>query len=558
MLREPRFMSIEQARIVTETYKTNSNDSTALKRAKSLGASLSEITIKIEPDELIVGNRTPGVRGGVVFPEAGSSWINDEIETLSTRPQDKFDVKPEDIADFKENIYPFWQGKCLEDVIRNKIGDEVSEIGKVAKINQKDHAQGHICPNTEKWLKKGPYGLKKEAEYHLESAAESQKDFYRSVVIVQEGAISFMKRYAKLAADLAFKPENEADKMNLLEIGRICNKLTVEPAGNFREALQSMWFLYVILQMESNASSFSPGRADQFLYPYYKKDRDCGALDMQSALELVEALWLKFNQIVYLRNSHSAKYFAGFPIGFNIACGGRNADGTDASNDLSYLFLKAQSHILLPQPNLSARLFKGTDEKFLDECSRVIGMGSGMPQIFNDEGVIPALMNVGISEKDAINYAVVGCVELTTHGNNLGWSDAAMFNLQKALELTLNNGVCLQTGKEMGLKTGTLDGYDTYGDFEKAFAIQLDHYIERMIKSCEVVDRTHGEILPSAFLSSVIDDCLGKGLDVTTGGAHYNLSGIQAIQVSNLADSLAVLKDLVFEREAVGKSEFLK
>lgn len=558
MINEPRFMSLEQARIITKCYKENDKDSKALKRAKSLNASLAQITIKIDPLELIVGNRTPGVRSGVVFPEAGSSWINAEIETLPTRPQDRFNVKKEDIKEFKEEIYPYWQDKCLEDVIKNKIGDEIIDIVKVVKINQKDHAQGHICPNTEKWLRLGPAGLKEEAEKKLQSAVEDQRDFYRSVIIVQDGSITFIKRYARLARELAENSENEKNRTGLLKVSRICSKLAEKPAKTFQEALQSLWFLYVILQMESNASSFSPGRADQYLYPYFKSDLNSGLINMQDTLELIEALWLKFNQIVYLRNSHSAKYFAGFPIGFNVACGGQTEDGRDASNELSFLFLKAQSHLLMPQPNLSARLFKGSDESFVDECSRVIGLGSGMPQIFNDEGVIPALMNVGIKEKDAKNYAIVGCVELTTHGNNLGWSDAAMFNLMKALELTLNNGTCLLTGKEMGLKTGYLSDYESFEDLEKAFATQLEHYITRMIRSCEVVDRAHAEVLPSAFLSSVIDDCIEKGVDVTAGGAFYNLSGIQAIQVANLADSLAVIKKTIFEDRSITKKELLE
>ncbi len=558
MLSEPRYMSLEQARIITDSYREHEGESKALKRAYSLAASLEKMEIRIDPLELIVGNRTPGVRAGVVFPEAGSSWINDEIETLPTRPQDKFNVRPEDIDAFRNDIYPYWEGICLEDVIREKIGPEVSDIAKVAKINQKDHAQGHICPDTEKWLLTGPAGLKAAAEAKLAAAPEDQREFYRSLIITQDGAVRFMQRYAELAGTMADREPDEGIAENLREVSRICRKLSTTPPESFHEALQSLWFLYVILQMESNASSFSPGRADQYLYPYYQADISSGIIDDQEALELIEALWLKFNQIVYLRNSHSAKYFAGFPIGFNIACGGQDEHGNDAVNELSFLFLKAQSHILLPQPNLSARLYSRSDEQFVDECSRVIGLGSGIPQVFNDEGVIPALMNVGIEEKDARDYAIVGCVELTTHGNNLGWSDAAMFNLMKALELTLTDGVCLLTGREMGLKAGTLEDYTSYEELEAAFARQLDHYIGRMIRSCEVVDRTHAEVLPSAFLSSVIDDCIEKGLDVTAGGAYYNLSGIQAIQVANLADSLAVLKELVFEKGKISRTELLQ
>ena len=280
-------------------------------------------------------------------------------------------------------------------------------------------------------------------------------------------------------------------------------------------------------------------------------------IDFAQALELVECIWLKFNQLVYLRSANSAKYFAGFPIGFNIAIGGQTNDGKDASNELSYLFLKAQEHLGLPQPNLSARVFAGSSDIFLRTCADVIGKGSGMPQLFNDDAVIPALMAKGIEKDDAMNYAIVGCVELTTHGNALGWSDAAMFNLVKALELAVNDGICLQTGKQMGVKTGTLADFETYADLENAYKEQIDHFFDRMIPCCEVVEKLHCDLLPSVFLSSVIDDCIEKGIDVTGGGAKYNLSGIQAIQPANIADSLAAIKKLVFEDGTVKKQVLL-
>jgi pyruvate formate-lyase/glycerol dehydratase family glycyl radical enzyme len=558
MLSEPRFLSLEQALLITQCYKENENLPRVLQRAKSLALALNKIEIRMDSQELIVGNRTPGVRGGVVSPEAGISWIDREMETLPTRPQDKFNVRKEDIEEFRRTILPYWKGKSLEDAVKDRLGEEISAIGKVAKINQTDHAQGHICPNTQKWLAIGPAGLKKEAEEKLKTAADDKKAFYESVMIVLSAAQDFMRRYSKLARQLLVEASDSTLKKNLAEVEEICAKLAAHPPETFREAIQSLWFLYVILQMESNASSFSPGRADQYLYPYFKKDIDSGELNLSDALEILEALWLKFNQIVYLRNSNSAKYFAGFPIGFNIACGGQTNDGKDASNELSFLFLKAQEHLLLPQPNLSARLFEGSSPEFVDQCSRVIGMGSGMPQIFNDESIIPALMNQGISKEDAVNYAIVGCVELTTHGNNLGWSDAAMFNLVKALELTLNNGVCLQTGIQMGLQTGYLTDCKTYEDLEEAYKRQLDHFIKRMITACDAVDRMHAEFLPSPFLSSVIDGCVEKGMDVTAGGAHYNLSGIQAIQAANIADSLAVIRKLIYDEGSLKAEELLK
>lgn len=557
MLDEPRYMSIEQARIITAVYKANPDKPVILKRALALRAALEQLDLAIQPEELIVGNRTKGVRGGVVFPESGASWVDKEIETLPTRPQDRFHVRPEDVVEFREEIYPFWKGRSLEDVIAEAGGEEINAIAKVAKINQKDHAQGHICPDTQLWLKLGPSALRRQAEDAIRTSTGEAHDFYASVIEVLTGASRFMVRYAELAGQMASMPDHAGNRENLLEVARICRKLSEEPAETFHEAIQSMWFLYTILHMESNASSFSPGRADQYLYPYYRKDIEAGRLDDARALEILECLWLKFNQIVYLRNSHSAKYFAGFPIGFNIAIGGQRLDGSDAANELSYLMLRAQEHLGLPQPNLSARLHRQSPAEFIRQCVRVVSKGSGMPQFFNDEAVIPALRNQNIRKEDAVDYAIVGCVELTTHGNNLGWSDAAMFNLLKVLELTLNDGVCLVTGERMGLNLGNLATYPSYEALEAAFEKQVDHYIDRMVRCCEIVEKAHQEVLPSPFLSTVIDDCMASAKDVTAGGALYNLSGIQIIQGANIADSLAAVKKLVFDEQRVSKERLL-
>ena len=556
MLSEPRYLSLEQALIITEVYQRHATVPVPVKRALALAEAMRRIEIGIDPKELIVGNRTRGVRAGVVFPEAGISWIDKEIEGLATRPQDKFNVRPEDVVAFREKILPYWRGKSLEDTLRAEYGPELDAIARVVKINQKDHAQGHICPDVAKWIAVGPAGLRREAAEHLASAAPEQREFFGCAIMVLDAACAFMRRYAELARSMAGDASPD-DAANLREVARICQKLSQGGAETFREAVQALWFLFTLLHLESNASSFSPGRADQYLYPYLRADLDAGLLGLDGALELVEALWLKFNQIVYLRNSHSAAFFAGFPIGFNVAFGGKDEDGNDCSNELSYLFLKAQDHIALPQPNLSARLHENTPDELLDECTRVIGLGSGMPQVFNDESVIPALEAHGISHRDAVNYAIVGCVELTTHGNNLGWSDAAMFNLVKALELALNDGQCLISGKQLGPRTGTLVDFRTYEDVERALAAQIDFFFEKMIGACEKVEEIHQRLLPSALLSSVIEDCFEKGLDVTRGGAHYNLSGIQAIQPANVADSLAALKKLVFEDRTVAKDRLL-
>lgn len=558
MLSEKRFVSIEQARIITETYRQHEGKPVILKRAYALKNALEQMEISVYNQELIVGNRTSGVRAGVVFPESGSSWVNKEFETIPTRPQDRFEVRSQDVAEFRDEIYPFWQGKCLEDVIRERYGKEIDEISKVVKINQKDHAQGHICPNCHQWLELGPAGISQQAQQKLTTAQGEAKEFYESIILVMEGASAFMRRYADLMAQQAAGEQDETLRHEMQQVSQICDALASRPAKTFHEAVQSLWFLFVILHMESNASSFSPGRMDQYLHPYYAADKAQGTLTDERALELIECLWLKFNQIVYLRNSHSAKYFAGFPIGFNVAIGGQNAEGEDAANELSFLFLEAQEHLGLPQPNLSTRLHEHTSQALLEKSVQVVAKGSGMPQFFNDAAVVPALMEQGITREHAMDYAIVGCVELTPQGNALGWSDAAMFNLNKALELTLNHGVCLLTGEHIGLDLGGLDTYATFEELEAAFAKQIEYFVGKMILACEVVEHAHMEVLPSPFLSGVIDDCLEKGCDVTRGGAHYNLSGIQMIQVANLADSLAALKKLLYDERRLDAHQLLK
>lgn len=558
MISQPRYASIEQAKIITDSYKQNEDKPRIIQRALSLKSVLENIEISIEPEELIVGNRTSGVRYGVVFPESGSTWVDKEFETLPTRPQDKFNIVEEDIKYFRDVIKPYWAGKSLEDVLRKRYGEEFDKISKVVKINQKDHAQGHICPNCEDWLLKGPTLIKKEVLEKIENCSSDKIDFYKSVYIVMEGAEIFINRYADLLLLKSKDIDNIAYKENMIKVANVCKNISKRPPQTFHEAIQSIWFLFVILHLESNASSFSPGRMDKFLYRFYENDRKNGIINEQQALELIECLWLKFNQIVYMRNSHSAKFFAGFPIGFNIAIGGQDEYGNDFCNDISFLLLKAQEHLGLPQPNLSVRLHSNTNEELLKQAIYVVSKGSGMPQFFNDNAVIPSIKEeLNISDKDAKDYAIVGCVELTTQGNNLGWSDAAMFNLNKVLELTLTGGKCLLTVEQIANNYGDITKYETFEDLENVFRKYLDEYMDKMIVACEEVEKAHMELLPTPFLSAVIDNCIEKGVDVTAGGAVYNLSGIQMIQIANLSDSMAAIKKLVFDKKEITKESLL-
>jgi len=432
--------------------------------------------------------------------------------------------------------------------------------GKAFSLNQTDHAQGHILPDVEGWLHLGLTGLRNKvtaARRQPGAQSEAQQNFYDAALIALQAAAEFMLRYADLAREMTGETNDETRRRELRQISEICRRLSEHPARDFQEALQAAWFLFVLLQIESNASSFSPGRFDQYMLPYLEQDFKSGKLTLDRAQELLEYLWLKFNEIVLLRSSSSARYFAGFPIGFNLVVGGQLADGRDATNLLSYMCLRAQANLGLTQPNLSIRIHKNSPEAFLQASSFVVSKGSGMPQVFNDEVIIPGQLNRGISREDAMNYAVVGCVELSTPGKALGWSDASMFNLTRVLELTLFGGKDPQTGEQIGLETPSLEKMRSFDGLETAYDKQLAHFVELMVKGCNIVDGIHAEIYSSPFLSLVISDCIERGLDVTAGGAHYNFSGVQGVQIANVADSFAAVKQAVFDEQWVSAEDLL-
>ncbi|MCB9103552.1 MAG: glycyl radical protein [Anaerolineales bacterium] len=562
LLANERQIDVERARFATESYCATEGESMVIRRAKLLLHLVRSMSLAIGPDEVIVGNRSLLPRMGVIAPEGAVDWVDKELEILPTRPQDRFNISAEQIRELREDIFPYWRGRTLEDIVATRVPDDVriAVRGKAFSLNQTDHAQGHILPSVENWLRLGVGGLRDKvlaARQQPEAQSQAQQQFYEAALIALQAAAELMQRYARLADQLAAESSDSARQHELQEIAAVCDWLAEHPARDFREALQGIWFLFVLLQIESNASSFSPGRFDQYMLPYLERDLESGQLTLEQAQELLEYLWLKFNEIVLLRSSSSARYFAGFPIGFNLVVGGQKTDGSDATNLLSYMCLRAQADLGLTQPNLSIRLHQNSPEAFLRAASFVIGRGSGMPQVFNDEVIIPGQLNRGIAPEDALNYAVVGCVELSTPGKALGWSDASMFNLTRVLELTLFGGKDSQTGEQIGLATPPLDRMHAFDELEAAYDQQLAHFVALMVKGCNIVDSIHAEIYPSPFLSLVIEDCIERGLDVTAGGAHYNFSGVQGVQIANVADSLAAIKQAVFDEQWLSAGDLL-
>lgn len=562
LLETERLIDVERARYTTASYRRSEGEPMPIRRARMVLDVARSLSIAIDPDELIVGNRSLHSRMGVIAPEGAVDWIDRELDGLPTRPQDRFQIDPEVKRELREEIFPYWRGHTLEDTVAVRVPPDVRVAvqGKAFSLNQTDHAQGHILPDVEGWLHLGVAGLRRRVETarrRPDRQEPAHQEFYAATLIALQAAEEFILRYANLADELAEECADAGRRRELRQIAANCRQVATEPPRTFWEALQAAWFLFVLLQIESNASSFSPGRFDQYMLPYLDADLAASRLTLPEAQELLEQLWLKFNQIVLLRSSSSARYFAGFPIGFNLVVGGQHADGSDATNVLSTMCLRAQADLGMTQPNLSIRVHAHSPEEFLEAAAFVIGKGSGMPQVFNDEVIIPGQMRRGVSQDDARNYAIVGCVELSTPGKALGWSDASMFNLARILELTLFGGRDPQTGKQIGLPTPTLAEMQDFAELEAAYEQQLAHFVPLMVQGCNVVDAIHAELLPSPLLSAVIDDCIERGRDVTAGGAHYNFSGVQGVQVANVADSLAAVRQAVFDEQWLTAQELL-
>lgn len=532
LFEKPREIYLERALLYKESYEKTEGEPVIIRRAKALENILNKMEIVINDGELIVGGRSPKPRMGVVSPEMDVDWFYEELDTISTRPQDRFEITEHDKKVFREVLYPYWKGRTLKDKVNELLPEDVKDSlpRKVFKLNQTDKGQGHIIPGYERVLKIGMEGLLKEIEEKaLAAGSSSTKTFYEAAKITLKASQHFILRYNNLALELLKNEKSQERKLELEKIANICQKVSTKPPGDFYEALQLFWFINVILQCESNASSISPGRFDQYMYPFYKKDINEGRISQETALELLECLWIKINEVVAIRSAESARHFAGFPIGYNIVLGGIDEKGKDATNELSYLCLKATEDISLPQPNIGIRIHSKSPHTFLKRAAEVIRLGIGMPQIFNDEVVIPAYLNRGVPLEEARDYGVVGCVELSIPGKTYGLHDIALFNLMKVLEETLDGD------------------YGTFDELMKVYKEKIKAGISLMVKGANAVDKAHREIAPTPFLSLFIDDCLEKGVDVTAGGARFNFSGVQGIGVANVADSLEVVQKVVFE-----------
>lgn len=538
-----REVSLERALLYTQSYKETEGENAIIRRAKATAHILSNVEISIRDEELIIGNRTTKPRSGIISPEMDPYWINEELDTLNDRPQDPFFISMEDKKTYRKVLYPYWVGKSLKDFINKRLTPEArSPIAlDIFKINQTDKGQGHIIPSFEKLLNQGLESIIKSASEL--SKKHPKSDFYKSSLIVLKASMAHILRYAALAKSSAVLEKDERRRTELLEIARVSTKIASEKPETFYEACQLLWFLCIILQYESNASSLSLGGFDKYMYRFYENDLNKGVAS-KHLKEILTCLWIKTNDVVLIRSSDSAKYFAGFPTGYTITLGGLKANGRSAVNSLSYIALDAYQDIQLPQPNLGVRVNELIEPAFLKKTAETVRLGTGIPQIFNDEVIVPGFLNRGISLEDARDYSVVGCVELSIPGKTYGLHDIALFNLLKIMEITLHEN---QNKKDI-----------TFNEIIDAIKEKIDEYVKLMVDGCNIVDISHKEFAPVPLLSCFIDNCMETGKDITYGGAKYNFSGVQGIGIANLSDSLYALKKIVFEEKRISFSELIK
>ena len=554
---------IESARaiLITESYRQTENEPMVIRRAKAFAHILENIPIVIRDLELIVGSTTIAPRGCQTYPEFSYEWLEAEFDTVETRSADPFYISEKTKQELKEaNAY--WKGKTTSELATSYMEPETllaMEHNIFTPGNYFYNGVGHVTVKYGEVLAIGFSGIKATAQAELDKLCLADGDyqkksrFLEAVMISCDAAIEYARRYARLALKEAEECTDPVRKRELLQIAQNCANVPEKGATGFYEACQSFWFVQQLLQIESSGHSISPGRFDQYMYPYYQKDMESGKITREFAQELMDCIWVKLNDLNKCRDAASAEGFAGYSLFQNLIAGGQNEEGIDVTNDLSFMSIQASMHVFLPQPSLSVRVWNGTPHEFLIRAAELTRTGIGLPAYYNDEVIIPSLMSRGLTLQDARDYNIIGCVEPQKSGKTEGWHDAAFFNMCRPLELVFSNG--MDKGVRIGPATGNVEDMTTFEQFYDAYKKQMDYAIQLLVNADNAIDMAHAERCPLPFLSSMVDDCMKVGKTVQEGGAVYNFTGPQGFGVANMADSLYSVKTLVYDEKKITMGE---
>lgn len=563
VLEKKPYIDATRALLVTETYQKYKNQPPVMKRALMLKNILEKMPIYIEDETLIVGNQASSNKDAPIFPEYTMKFVIDELDTFEKRDGDVFYITEKTKEELR-SIAPFWENNNLrakgEALLPKEVNVfmETGFFGMEGKLNSGD---AHLAVDYQKLLKIGLIGYKKRVQTILENldlcVPENidKYQFYKAVLMVIEAVHTFAKRFSALAKEKAMSLEGKR-KEELLEISRICQDVPYQPAKSFYEAMQSVWFIQLILQIESNGHSLSYGRFDQYMYPYLKHDLEQGLIDEDQAVELLTNLWIKTLTINKVRSQAHTFSSAGSPMYQNVTIGGQTTDHQDASNLLSFLVLKSVAQTKLPQPNLTVRYHANIDPKFFDEAIEVMKLGTGMPAFNNDEVIIPSFIEKGVKEEDAYNYSAIGCVETAVPGK-WGYRCTGMsyMNFPRILLIAMNNGVDMTTGKRFVSECGYFTEMQSYEQLVQAWDKVVRELTRMSVIVENAIDLASERDVPDILCSTLTEDCIGRGKTIKEGGAVYDfISGLQ-VGIANMADSLAAIKKLVFDEQKITKQQ---
>ncbi len=560
-------LTIERAKIVTDTYKKVAGTvSIPVLRAMTFKALMENKAICINDGELIVGERGAAPKATPTYPELCCHSLED-FDVIDKREKIFFRVSDDAKRIQTEEIIPYWRGKSMRELIFSQMSQEWKDCYNAGIFTEfmEQRAPGHTV-GDDKIYRKGFIQFKEDIKRELNALdyindmdAYTKQEELKAMLICCDAIMIYAKRHAEKALELASTEKNPARKAELLKIAEVCSHVPANPPRTFWEALQAYWFVHLGVITELNTwDAYCPGRLDQHLHPFYKKELEAGTLTPEQAKELLQLFWIKFNNQpappkvgITLKESGTYTDFA------NINSGGLKADGSDGVNDVTYMVLDVIDEMRLLQPSSNIQLSKKNPDRFLKRTADIIKKGWGQPSIFNADSVIEELVRQGKRIEDARCGGTSGCVEAGAFGKE-AYILTGYFNLVKVMEITLHNGTDPRTGEKLGIETGDPKGFESFEALLEAYKKQLHHFIEIKIRGNNLIEKLYADLMPSPFLSILTDDCIKKGKDYNAGGARYNSNYIQGVGIGTLTDSFAAIKLHIFDSKTLSMEALLK
>ncbi len=552
-------ITIHRALAYTEVTKEYPDIAPNLRRAKGFRRACETAPMLIQVNELIVGHPCGKPRSGAFSPDTAWSWVKDELDDISTRPQDPYFISEEDKKVMREELFPFWEGKSLAEACEIElrkagIWEYAAEAAIADLTYHVTSGGGDSSPGYDIILfKKGILGVKGEAEEHLSNLSESEESnkkryFYQASIEICEGILTYSKRLSDYALELAEKESNKERKAELLKIAEVNSRVPANPPETFQEALQSIWTIQSLFLLEENQCSSSLGRVDQYILPCYENDIKNGNITEQEAFELMGCFMIKCSEVIWYTPGATAKYFAGYMPFINMCVGGVKADGGDGTNDLTYLIMEAVRQVKIYQPTLACRIHNLSPHTYLEKIVDIIKAGGGMPACHFDDAHIRIMLEKGYSFEDARDYSLMGCVEPQKSGRVHQWTAGGFTQWPVTIDMAMNRGVLKTYGEKQWLDSGDISGFTTYEDFEGAVKKQLDYLIDINCRGTTIIEEVFRDVTPTPYMSIFMDGCMENGKDVMDGGAvMYQGPGTIFAGLATYVDSMAAIKKLVYD-----------